>query len=129
VLVKAQLHQALETAIGDVKTWGCLVNAHKTGPWCFGVATGVLPRNVESVGMPGLEGRRSGCSAERYRQGWCADLSTRQVTVPYHSHLAYTALSTARWQAWRQKSGIAPRKVVKGSGERLARVTGMSVGG
>jgi len=31
VLVKAQLHQALETAIGDVKTWGCLVNAHKTG--------------------------------------------------------------------------------------------------
>jgi len=38
VLVKAQLHQALETAIDEVKTWDCLVNSHKTGLGCFGVA-------------------------------------------------------------------------------------------
>jgi len=81
VLVKAQLHQALETAIGEVKTWGCLVNPHKTGLMLRRHDRG-CPENVESVGVPGLDGRRSGCSAERNQQGLCADLSTRQVTMP-----------------------------------------------
>jgi len=81
VLVKAQLHQALETAIDEVKTWGCLVNLHKTG-LMFRRHDWGCPENVMSVGMPGLDGRRSGCSVERYQQGLCADLSTRQVTMP-----------------------------------------------